>query len=51
MKRKQECRRKYGNACPHMERHSKQWTKPAAGVLPEATAPRPGRHESAPSGQ
>lgn len=26
------CHRKYGDACPHLERHSKAWTDPKTSV-------------------
>jgi hypothetical protein len=32
MQRARACHRKYGDACPHLERHSKKWVSPAGTV-------------------
>jgi hypothetical protein len=35
--RRAACRSKYGDACPHLERHAKRWTTPGLGVpIPRA---------------
>jgi hypothetical protein len=32
MQRARDCHRKYGDACPHLERHSKKWVAPLGTV-------------------